>query len=242
MSFRKWLLKWLGCETNYYFDLYNAECVKNADLTAEISTLNDKIKNLEGQLSNGDDVAKPSWLDDSQYPYKPFISIEEGKFTLDDPRAIFCSKNYIIQKTATDRKWRELPFESRVKAIWDFVIDWLDYQYDIYEDWSPSFFSYYRKWGDCEDSSLFFVDLCRAAGIRIDRIFLSCGWYTDSNGNRFGHAFPIVKLDDGKWYIYETTISSRAPSPKLFKGSNYDCSWGLMNEKWYGKLKEGNQI
>ena len=217
--------------------------LKNALLETEKE--NDTLVQENAQLKQNQEVIdvtkKPEWLDDTIYPYKPFISIEEGKFTLEDPRTIFNSKNFVIQKIVKDNKWKDFPYENRLKAIWYFVIDWLDYKYDVSEDWQPSFFTYYRKYGDCEDSSLMFVDLCRAAEIPADSIFLCCGWYKDSSGN-FGHAFPIVKLNNNQFYIYETTLNFHADAPKLFKNSNYDCSWGLMNDRWYGKSKIGDNF
>jgi hypothetical protein len=97
---------------------------------------------------------------------------------------------------------------------------------------------------NCEDSSILMVDLCRAAGVPADSILLATGWFKDSSGNKFGHAFPICKNSDGKWYIYESTLDNSylKYEPKLFKGSNYDCSWGLINDRWAGKSNIGDNF
>ena len=93
-----------------------------------------------------------------------------------------------------------------------------------------------RKAGDCEDSSILFVTLCYFAGIPANRVFVAVGTIDD-----YGHAFPIVKMDDGKWYVFESTL--KAPQePIALIGSRYHPSWGFLNWKYQGRAKQGTEI
>ena len=87
---------------------------------------------------------------------------------------------------------------------------------------------------NCEDGTCLFVTLCRIAHVPADSVFNATGWYRDGT-NAYGHSYPIVKMEDGNWYIMETTIDFVPNAPKLFKGSNYDASWGYANWKITGK-------
>jgi len=93
---------------------------------------------------------------------------------------------------------------------------------------------------NCDDLTILFVTLCRIAGVPANRVFNATGWYITTTGQKLGHSFPIVKLDDGKWYVCETTWSyMRTDVPKRFLGSNYDASWGVSNWEFIGKVKPG---
>jgi hypothetical protein len=113
----------------------------------------------------------------------------------------------------------------------------MTYNYDDGEDWRFSAISAAYGKGDCEDGTILFLDLAREAGFKPTEIFNATGWVTNKNGEKFGHSFPILNCGDG-WYIYETTLSSLPTSTMKFLGSKYDCSWGLANWLWDGKLKD----
>ncbi len=238
MGFVKWLLNVLGCREDLFKQLY----VNSLDIIDEIRDENKLLKKQLEEYKIWEDeemyIKAPSWLDTSIFPYKPFVSIEEGKFHLDDPRDIYTSSR-TLAKIA--RKWRKIPYDQRLMTIWYFVIDALKYAYDVYEDWQFPQVTYYRKYGDCEDGTILFVTLCRLAGIHCDKVFNACGYYK-SGSTKYGHSFPIAQMSDGKWYIFETTLDWHPRSPILFKGSNYDASWGLCNWAYYGKIKNGDQI
>ena len=201
----------------------------------EIEELQADLKNLEQDENM---TKKPEWLDDTIYPYKPFISIEEGKYTLDDPRDIY-TESLTLRSIAN--KWKNLTFNQKLMNIWYFVIDALTYAYDVNEDWQFPQVTYYRKLGDCEDGTILFITLCKLTGIKADSVFNSCGWYHEGT-NKYGHSYPIAKMEDGFWYIFESTLNTKPINPKLFKDSNYDASWGVCNWKYYGKIIGGDQI
>jgi len=210
--------------------------LNNEQLSEGNNKLQNEIDELNKQLE-GDNMARPIWLT-NDYPYKPFISIEEGKITLSDPRDIYAES---ITLTDIVKKWKNLPLNQRLQYIWYYVIDALTYAYDVNEDWQFSQVTINRQKGDCEDGTILFITLCKTAGIKSDSVFNACGWYTEGN-NKYGHSFPIAKMEDGQWYIFESTLDFKPTNPKLFKGSNYDASWGLCNWKYYGKINGGDQI
>jgi transglutaminase-like putative cysteine protease len=220
----------LGFQETYWKNLYILAGQK-------IIELNNQLIELQNQ-NQGDDSVKPSWLDMTVYPYKPYCVIEEGKYTLDDPRDIY-SDSTTLKAIVTG--WNKLPVNQRLMAVWNYVIDALTYAYDISEDWQFPIITYYRKQGDCEDGTILFIELCKLAGIKADSVFNCCGWYHEGT-NKYGHSYPIAKMEDDLWYIFETTIDNHPTSPKLFKGSNYDASWGVCNWKYYGKIQGGDQV
>ena len=209
------------------------------NLIQENDSFKDTITELQNQLNQqGDDSVKPTWLDSSIYPYKPYCVIEEGKYTLEDPRDIYSDSSSLINVANT---WKKLPLNQKLMAVWYYVIDALTYAYDVNEDWQFPIITFYRKLGDCEDGTILFVELCKLAGVKSDSIFNCCGWYHQGT-EKFGHSYPIAKMEDGFWYIFETTLDNKPTSPKIFKDSDYDASWGVCNWKYYGKINGGDQI
>ena len=83
----------------------------------------------------------------------------------------------------------------------------------------------------CEDGTTYFVTLCRIAGVPANRVFNAVG----KMGN-IGHSFPIVKMEDDKWYIMETTIDFVPKHPMLFRGSKYRAVYGVYNWKFSGGI------
>ena len=210
------------------------------DTKDKLDDCNKKNKWLQSQLekclSNKDDTWDegnvPDWLDTNQTPYIPVIEIEGETIQL-RPQDIYMECR-TLREIATPL--RKLPIEERFREIWKLVIQRMSYKYDKSDNWLPPIVSWERKAGDCDDSTVLFVTLCRIAHIPADRVFNSCGWYY-ANGKRYGHSFPIIKLDDGKWYIAESTLNFVPSNFKLLLGSNYDCSWGVANWKFAGKIK-----
>ena len=228
MTFSEWLKSILGCQEVYW----KSEANRLYGLCQEYDEENKRLKEqLNQNNQKWDEGTKPEWLDTSQIPYEPLIEIEGEQIKL-KPQDI-----YMECPTLRDIavKWRDLSLDQKLWEIWKFVIVRLTYKYDKNENWLPPIISYVRKFGDCEDGTILFVTLARLAHVPADSIFNGCGWYTDSSGNKFGHSFPIAKMLDDKWYIFETTIDNIPTSPKLFKGSNYDGSWGMANWKFAGK-------
>jgi transglutaminase-like putative cysteine protease len=186
-----------------------------------------------------DTSSKPSWLDTSTYPYIPNIMIAEWTGQLSDPREIYASnqliKNLVVNGT------KGMNNDQKLLWIWQYVVNALSYAYDVNDDWQFPIVTYYRKEGDCEDGTILFVEMCRWANIPADSYFNACGYFTEQ-GVKNGHSFPIAKMSDGKFYVFESTLDGTVTSPKLFMGSPYDSSWGLCNFKYCGIIKNGNQI
>ena len=226
MGFREWLLNVLGCREQYWHDQYDMiyEGINRKDEI--IAELNAKIKELEEQ-NNIDDSVIPKWLDSSQIPYEPVIETE-GENVVLKPQDIY-------METASIRDiafgWRGLSTDQKLLNIWKFVINALTYAYDKDDNWQPPIVTFARKKGDCEDGTILFIALCRVAHVRAESIFNACGLYD----GKYGHSYPVAKMSDGKWYIFETTLDNVPAAPKLFKGSNYTADWGYANWKYAGK-------
>ena len=192
----------------------------------ELSTLYDLAKERLNELTRdikllrkelrGDKSIPPKWLNENKEPYTPRVMVQTKSKTSHDlipePRSVFDPTNITFKNFIKYKEWNKLPHEEKLKKIWHFVIGRVTYEYDIFEDWRPSYVTYYSKRGDCEDTSLLFVDLCIAAGVPSDKIFVALGWYY-VGGEEIGHAYPICKHDDGKWYIYESTLSFKPSKP-----------------------------
>jgi transglutaminase-like putative cysteine protease len=217
MDIRAILLSILGSKEDYYKGLYENSVNEIALLKAQ----------------EWDDGTKPEWLDESQVPYKPTLEVEGSTIQL-DPKDIYMETPTI---RAIAKQWRDLPLNQKLENIWKFVIYSLVYQYDKAENWQPPIVTVIKKTGDCEDGTILFVTLCRRAHVPADSVFNACGWYK-TGGQQYGHSFPIAKREDGKWYIFETTIDAFPNRYMEFKGSNYDGTWGYANWKFAGKGAE----
>jgi transglutaminase-like putative cysteine protease len=124
------------------------------------------------------------------------------------------------------------PLEKRINEVFKWVVLNHAYQYDLGEDWRNAQETFYYKKGDCEDSTILFVTLCRLAAIPADRVFNAIGSF-----NGTGHSFGIARHDDNRLYLYETTLSSPPSSIKAYDGNGpykIDC---LSNWKYVGVLK-----
>lgn len=226
------------------------EIVVLTDKVAELSTgyeeLLAELQSYENRLEENK-YDKPSWLDTSKKSYIPrrmvTTKVKQYYIQLSNQRSIYNPFNPSIIDFVKLKEWNLIKdLDKRAYEIWKYVINHLKYEYDFFEDWIPSYVSLYADRGDCEDGSILFVDLCRASGIPPNRIFNATGWVSwTKGGEKFGHAFPIFKRNDGKWWIYETVIDNVPSKPKRFFTSLYDCSWGLANDVWQGKLKGGGK-
>jgi len=136
------------------------------------------------------------------------------------------------------KSFKGLDHDIKLYKIWEYTVNLLRYVNDKKEDWRAPNLTNIIKYGDCEDGTILFITLAGMCGIPSDSVFNACGYFYKSNGEKFGHSYPIVKRADGLWYIFETTLSSiSGKRPKLFKGSNYDASWGVHNWAYEGHIK-----
>jgi len=230
---------------------------ENKSLEDELSAINslleatlNTVKNLSDEIKKLKEptyAPKPEWLDENGDVYKPSIKVFErgSQYNVNImPKDIYAISPS-LESIVSDNGWRLVTdLDDLLWRIWSYVTDRITYAYDQDESWEYPTTTYYRMKGDCEDSTILFVTLCRLCGIKSDGIFNVTGWWHMSDGSNVGHSYPIAKNKDGKWYVYETTLPSINASykPKLFKGSNYTADWGCSNWLYSGRIYGQNQI
>jgi len=210
---------------------------------SKINALERKIRALESESQEHDDVKAPKWLNTDVLPYQPLIQVLEKSgssvskhYVKIRPQDLYvCSPSLV--KLVKDMKWRELEHDKKLRSIWIYIITNYHYAFDESENWQYPVTTFFRREGDCEDTTTLFVTLCKIAGVPADKVFNATGWFYPKTGGRIGHSFPIAQMSDGKWYVFESTLTSIPMNPKLFKGSEYDASWGVSNWKFAGRIK-----
>jgi len=186
-------------------------------------------------LKEPDTSEKPEWMDESRH-YNPNILVfEKGTsyWVEIDAKDIY-APSVSLEKLVEDKGWVDLPLNTKLRVIWEHVIKHISYRYDQSESWEYPPTTHFRKKGDCEDGTIYFVTLCRIARVPGDRVFNALG-----KMGSIGHSWPIVKMEDDKWYIMETTIDSVPTHPLLLRGSTYKASYGVQNWKFNGVIKNG---
>ena len=225
-----------------------AKCVELTDrikqLEEDLNKKSEEIEKLKQLMLSEEEVEPPEWLDTTRSSYQPKreILLKDGRVE----RVAYkpCDLYVVtptIRKIVLDNKWHLLNHDEKLMKIWEYVIKHISYQYDWLEDWRYAIITNNYKRGDCEDSSILFVTLCRATGIPANKVFNACGWYYTSKG-KFGHSFPIAQMEDGKWYVFESTLDFVPSKPKLFKGSNYSADWGVHNWRFDGRIKSEYKV
>ena len=210
----------------------------NTTLRADIHIKNLEVARLEKQvrdLTPLPNPSKPTFLGDG-YIYKPVITSEIDNFHL-EPTLMYPTEGLNEYRYL----WTNVKSRDQVLTnIWKFVIDSAWYTYDKVESWQFPQETIARKKGDCEDTTILFVALCRQAGIPPTDVFNALGWLK-VDGKDIGHSWPIAKGEDGNWYIYESTLETYPlpTRPMLFKGSPYRAEWGFHNWAYAGSLKDG---
>ena len=203
-----------------------------------LTQANGKIEELMAQLGVEVEVDAPAWLDRATTCYQPraFYNGETVLF----PPTWFYSIPDEVAKLVKNKGWGALPFEEKLLAIWKYVAEEYRYVHDKEENWQPPLTTFVRTKGDCEDTTILFVTLCRAAGVPANRVFNACGTWVGIGG----HSFPVVKRDDGNWWVYETTINGLPSNkqPMRWLNSPYQGEFGLANWKFQGRLKSGVQV
>jgi transglutaminase-like putative cysteine protease len=240
MTALDWLKKIFGCKEEYWkqeanrlYGISQEYDAENKSLKVVIYQQTKDINDLKSLIVVDNSIC-PMWLDERYMPYIPSVSLPEGTVALDNPREIYTSnlelKNMILKET------KGMTSDQKILWAWYKVIDCLTYMYDVTDDWQFPIVTWEKLQGDCEDGTVLFVELCKLAGISADSVFNACGWYKVGD-KQFGHSFPIARMADNKWYIFETTLDYHPSGPILFEGSNYDDSWGDCNWKYAGKRK-----
>ena len=110
------------------------------------------------------------------------------------------------------------------------------HKFDVEENWEPVESLIVTKRGDCETMSMLVVMMCRASGIPSNRVFMADGLYVTPE-SEFGHAFPVLWAEDGKWYVGEPTnrrFTVQTWEKLRFK---YVCLWGMGNDHFSVKIK-----
>ena len=205
----------------------------------------------QAPVPEGIDTTKSAYL-----PYRQILDMRADQsgfdvsgFTITNQRNMFVIFPAQREKILANG-WNSLPSKhKKLMALWLWMSDLnvRRYKSDWGDNWQFSIETAYRKLGDCEDSSVFFVSYARALGISSDEIFLVCG------DTEFGyHAYPIVKYtredaqeafnnpEKAGWYIYESTANWTPTSPTALNGSVYHVD-SLMNWQHVGGVKSGHE-
>jgi transglutaminase-like putative cysteine protease len=242
----EWLRSWLCAEcraqlasTNALVDSLKGH-IQNKDI--EIVSLLKTIIELQPEST----VNSPSWLDQSKYVMRPVIQyVESGQIRdLSIGACDIYTPSPTLERIVIEQGWRSLLPEIAMHRIWEAVANRITYVFDTNDSWEFPTFTWMRQAGDCEDSTILMVTLARMSKIPADRIFNAAGYYRTTDGQNVGHSFPIFMRNDGKWYIYESTLDGvrMNDEPKLFAGSNYTADWGVANDKFAGGISNGTQI
>lgn len=180
-------------------------------------------------LTLGGDYYKPKMEILTQSGNMEFISIEPKDLYLPAPSTI---------ELVTQLGWANMPHDVKLLKIWDYALRNIGYRFDFNENWQRAEATLKRGWGDCEDGTILFIVLCRIAGIPSGRVFNACGWFKGTGG-QFGHSYPIAQMEDGNWYIFETTVHgiSGLKPVNFFTQTAYDATWGLQNWFYQGGMK-----
>lgn len=220
-------------------------------ISAQLQDASNAIDNLKSALAQNSEVTTtvPVFLDEEGEVYLPRIQTiapdgKIGSITIENPRDMFAVFD-LQRRIVTNKKWRNLTRYQKIMAVWTFICDPNTKQYlaDMGDNWQLALITLIRKLGDCEDTSILLVTICRLLGILGSEVFLAVGPTT------FGyHAYPIAWLypDDVKefnatgsagWYIFESTLSGIPTKPKALLGSNYWIDGGLMNWEHVGSIR-----
>jgi len=200
-----------------------------------VNVLRKELEELRTKLQETGEyieMKKPPWLVEGSY-YGPRREVlrKDGKIEwISIPVDDLYYPTPSVRKIA--RRWKNLARDKKLMKIWDFVIKKIKYAYDYIENWAFAVETLQRGRGDCEDGTILFLTLCRASGI--GDVFNVCGMVN----NKYGHSYPIAKMSDRRWYIFETTLDWTPRKPvDFFKQSVYDARWGMHNWKFGGRLK-----
>ena len=149
------------------------------DARFELNLLEKEYADLEGKylllLKNEDeDLKPPNWLDTSKKPYQPVIQIVDynGKIVQAtiDHREIYTTSP-ALERLVKRKKWKELNLNKKLIEIWKYIIREYSYRYDYQEAWRFPQETYRLKYGDCEDTTVLFVTLCKVAKVPADYVF-----------------------------------------------------------------------
>jgi len=212
----------------------NETTIKLASVSKDNYNLRNKIRSLE-PLSD----LPPLWLDTSGKAYRPQIQYSMANrlhsTAMSNPSDMYVASDS-MNKLVKSKGWKKMGHNKKLLSIWKHVILNFNYSYDDGEAWRLPPVTHYIGKGDCEDTTCYFITLCMLVGIPSDSVFNACGMYVGIDGS-FGHSYPIAKMEDGRWYIFETTITKVPKHPMEFVGNRvYSAKWGLANWAHSGKI------
>ena len=217
------------------------------DCEKKVFKLKEEVFQLQDILDRLDIIVpeKPDWLNANQVAYHPYIQIpkvDEG-YSMEDPTGIYTGSEFLY-KEIDGAGIRILPTYESLIEIWKYVVGISKYESDVGDNWQPHPITIVRGKGDCDDTTILFVDACRMIGIPADKVFNAVG------PTSFGyHSYPIVYLTreeiegtpsekNGEgWYIFETTLHSlsKTPRPRKLVGSPYWVN-STANWEYQGKI------
>ena len=208
--------------------------LKIQNMQKELNDLNEKLQNIINNQENisPNNISKPAEINSAHAYTGAFIKLNKnGSITTTYNPPFWWYFQSDLLETVYLLRYSDLTFKEKLHRIWGIVITQISYSYDYKEDWRSPTQTLLLKQGDCEDTTILFVWLCWLAGLPADKIFVGVGTIFD-----YGHAFPMVKIND-EYYVYETTLTGIPAEPKKYIGSNYHASWGMLNWKFQGKIK-----
>lgn len=219
---------------------------KNSELQADVVNLNGAVESLKTELAaNGVDLpaAKPAFIG-TGYCYRPSVMVEEETLSMSNPCDMYVRSDLLCRKLNLDAI-KKLPKYQKLMKIWEYVVLNFSYRYDKRENWQFHPLTLLRGAGDCEDSTIVFLDACRSAGVSGANVFNVVG------NTAFGyHSYPVVWLSSQDiagtpcentgegFYIFETTLDFVPAAPKKLNGSKYWAEGGLQNWLFYGSVKQ----
>lgn len=157
-----------------------------------------------------------------------------------------------IQELLKQRKWRGMELVSRVKAIYNFVRDEIQFGYNQ-SDEIPASQILSDGYGQCNTKSTLLMALLRATGVpnrihgfTIDKALqkgaITGIWYQMSPQNIL-HSWVEVKVNE-QWYFLEGVILDK-PYLSRLQQSNQDCKttfcgYGVYTENFENPVVEWN--
>ena len=203
-------------------DLIKAQDMINAD-TSEMARMNTEISSLKAQVSPNEFT---DWL--KQKYGSPLKVLYNKRFVPNHPTTIipYSPTEFIYESEVTKNLNKTNIFD-----IWTYRIQYItDQNNENYNEfWQFPEETVALGCGDCEDSSILRVSMCRSIGIKNTAVAL--GFW-----NGVGHAFPVM-LKQNKIFILEATSNNYVELDSTTT-THYEIHW-IFNEDGVWKIKQG---
>ena len=230
-------------------DLHLAQ--KNTvQLREDITDLQNRINELEQDLSEADPFATVGWTKETLVYQKRYVTDEYGqkKFTSNDVTEYIQTHSAVLKQIVVLANNLYHPKSERetAEAMWSVMHASnglkIVYRADDYQGtptgdyWLLPNETIVLQKGDCEDTSILWASLCALAGIPLHRLIIFLGFY-----GTIGHAWGgYWEPDMRKWLLIESTqshIFGEGLRP-LEGNASYTTYWAFgATQAW--KIKDG---